>query len=229
MCFSAEADLVAGAVITGIGVDTLRHVRQPSERALAALPAVLGVHLLIEAVVWRGLEGHGPTGLWRAAMIAYLFVAFGMLPVLVPLAVGALESSAHRARVRSLTVLGAAVAAVLMYALARGPVDASIDGLHIAYQLDVWHGGPLVALYVLATCGSLLLSEHAHVRLFGTLNLVAVLGLAWLDQRALISIWCAWAAVTSAAVAIHLRRSPRRAGVARASPGGDRRSATEVP
>lgn len=208
MCFSAEADLVAGLVISGIGVDTVRHVRRASERPLAALPVVFGVHQLIEAGLWRGLEGYGPVGLWRGAMIAYLVIAFGVLPVLVPLAVGALESSAHRARVRSLTVLGAAVAAVLLYALARGPVAASIDGLHIAYRVDLWHGGPLVAIYVLVTCGSLLLSEHAHVRRFGALNLAAVLVLAWLDQRALISVWCAWAAVTSAAIAIHLRRSP---------------------
>ena len=57
MCFSAEADLVAGAVVTAIGVDAMRQVRRPEERALGALPVLLGAHLLVEAVVWEGLTG----------------------------------------------------------------------------------------------------------------------------------------------------------------------------
>jgi len=36
MCFSAEVDLVAGTVVTAIGVDAIRHVRYRSELALAA-------------------------------------------------------------------------------------------------------------------------------------------------------------------------------------------------
>ena len=38
------------------------------------------------------------------------------------------------------------------------------------------------------------------------MNLAAVGVLAWLDQVAFISLWCAWAALTSVAIAVHLRR-----------------------
>ena len=64
----------------------------------------------------------------------------------------------------------------------------------------------MVAVCVLVTCGSLLLSVHGHVRWFGLVNLVAVGLLTWLDQGALVSLWCAWAAVTSVAIAVHVRR-----------------------
>ena len=47
MCFSAEADFVAGLVVTSTGVDALRQVHRPSERALGALPVILGSHLLV--------------------------------------------------------------------------------------------------------------------------------------------------------------------------------------
>ena len=56
MCFSAEADLVAGLVVGAIGIDAWRHVRRPADVPLVMLPVVLGLHQLIEAVVWLGLE-----------------------------------------------------------------------------------------------------------------------------------------------------------------------------
>ena len=57
MCFSAQADIVAGLAVTAVGVDAVRQVHHPSDRALGALPVLLGAHLLIEALVWEGLTG----------------------------------------------------------------------------------------------------------------------------------------------------------------------------
>jgi hypothetical protein len=104
-------------------------------------------------------------------------------------------------------VIGAAVAATLLYAVVRGPVEARVDDHHIVYQVDLWGGGLLVALYVVATCGSLLQSSERHVRWFGAANLAAVGALAWIDRAGLISLWCFWAALISVAIAAHLRYS----------------------
>ena len=101
------------------------------------------------------------------------------------------------------------MAVVLTYAVVRGPVRASIQGHHIAYDVDLWYGGLIVALYVVAVCGSLLMSKRSHVRWFGVANLLAACLLAWLSQSAFISLWCVWAAVTSVAVAVHLRYAGR--------------------
>jgi hypothetical protein len=205
MCFSAEVDLVAGVAIVAIGADALRHVVVPAQRWLASLPLVLGVHLLIESVVWWGLEGRFAEDVWRFAAWWYLAIAFGVLPVLVPFAIAALEPQANRRRASLFIIIGAVVTVVLMYAVVRGPVDARIEGRHIAYQVDLWRGELIVLLYVVATCGSLLVSHHRHVRWFGSVNLVVVAVLAVIDQTAFISLWCAWAAVTSVMIAGHLR------------------------
>ena len=98
MCFSATADLVMGAGVIAVGVDAMRHVRVPQHRWVAALPLVLGNHQLIEALVWRGLSGDVRESVWRAAMWVYLTMAFGLVPILVPAAVGALEPVVHRRR-----------------------------------------------------------------------------------------------------------------------------------
>ena len=205
MCFSAQADLVTGVVVGAIGIDALQHARTRGEVALGAIPVVLAGHLLIEAVIWMGLEGSITESAWRPALWLYLAIAFGVLPVLVPVAVSALEPASSRERVRVFTMIGSVVAAVLMYAVIRGPVNAQIEGHHIDYRVNLWGGGVLVFLYVVATCGSLLASTHTHVRWFGVANLVAAGLLAWLSQSGFISLWCAWATLASLAVAVHLR------------------------
>ena len=75
-------------------------------------------------------------------------------------------------------------------------------------------------LYVVATCGSMFVSKHQHVRWFGMVNLVAVGCLAALNKSGLISLWCAWAAVTSVAIAVHLRRDHRTPSQLPAVPDG---------
>jgi len=89
-------------------------------------------------------------------------------------------------------------------------VPSSPGGHHIAYAVDLWHGGIVTALYVVATCGALLVSDHRYVGRFGAINLLAVVVLAWFDQGAVVSLWCTWAAVVSIAIALHLRVRRRR-------------------
>lgn len=206
MCFSATADLVVGSIAVAAGVDAMAHVDRPAQRLVAALPLVLGAHQLVETLVWWGLAGDVGETTWRAAMWVYLAIAFGVVPVLVPLAVGALEPRMHGWRTTGFTAIGSAVSIILMWAVVHGPVSASIEERHIAYDVDLWNGDFIVALYVLVTCGSLLVSRRREVRWFGAVNVVTVGALVWLAQTALISLWCAWAALTSVAIAITLRR-----------------------
>lgn len=206
MCFSAEADVVAGAVVTVIGVDALRQVRRPAERALGSLPVLLGAHLLVEAFVWWGLTGVVAPSTGRLAMKVYLAFAVGVLPVLVPLAVLAVEPDQRRRRaMAALAAVGGALAAVYLVRLMRGPVDVRIGGRYLAYRLHLAYGGLAAAVYALVVCGPELCSSHRRVVGFGVANLSAVLALAWLQSSGLISLWCAWAAVTSLAIAAHLR------------------------
>jgi hypothetical protein len=152
-----------------------------------------------------GLAGQVAETVWHPALRIYLLVAFSVLPVVVPVAVGALEPVARRRRIAAFTFVGAVVSVILTSEIVRGPVDATIEGHHIHYDVGLAHGGAIVGLYLLATCGSLLLSSQRHVRWFGTANLLAAGVLLWFDKNAFISLWCTWAAVTSLAIAIHLR------------------------
>ncbi|HCU92296.1 MAG TPA: hypothetical protein DHU96_05970 [Actinobacteria bacterium] len=207
MCLSPQADLIGGVVITAIGVDAVRHVRQRRELiALAWIPVLLGVHQFIEALVWLWLQGHVPRGAGLPALWAYLLIAFVILPPAIPLAIIALEPT----RLRKLlmvpfAVLGTVVAVALFAAMLAGPVGVRMEAYHLSYIVRLHDGFLITALYVVAVCAPLLVSGYRDVAIFGIVNLVAVIVIARLTVSGFASVWCGWAAVSSAAIALHCR------------------------
>lgn len=209
MCFSPEADLVAGGIIIAVGVDVLRHVDAPKQIAVAALPILFGLHQLTESFVWWGLQGHVAISVERVAVWIWLLFAFVALPVLLPIAVELVERSKFRRRVIAVCAgLGLAVGVSLAIAIFHGPISARIQGHCIAYQVDsVTHGRLLTVLYVIATCTALLMSSHRDLARLGVANLVVVPLLMWLTISGFVSLWCFWAAIASVVIAVHLRRT----------------------
>jgi hypothetical protein len=207
VCFSPQADIVGGVVVTAIGVDAWRNLRgRNNHMLLATLPLLLGAHQLIESVVWLSLEGHLPHGLGRLGVWLYLLIAFVVLPVFVPLSVLVLEPTRHRRwRMLPFLGLGAIVSTILLVAMLSGPVEATAHPWHIAYGIRLSNGGFIVVLYVLAICGALLFSGYRHVLFFGVANLVAVAIIARLTIDGFASVWCGYAAVSAGAIALHMR------------------------
>ena len=163
---------------------------------------------MIEAFVWWGLAGKVPASLGDTATWLYLAIAF-LLPLWVPIAVRGVEPSPGRRPVITLLVgVGLVASIVLLGTIVRGPVDAAVVGHHIAYEVDI-PGGAIGVLYVVATCGALLLSSDRWIRFFGVANVAAVVVLVWLTVGGLTSLWCVWAAVTSVAIDLFLRDEER--------------------
>jgi hypothetical protein len=207
MCFSPQADLVGGIVISTIGVAAVRNAqRRHRDVTLSTLPLLLGAHQIIEAFVWFGLQGHVPHEVERIALWAYLLIAFVVLPIFVPLAVVINEPSRRRRSIMApLVALGVAVSTILFVNMLRGPVSVRLRPYHLAYSIDLSHGALIVVLYVTAICGTLLLSTRRRVVTFGVVNLIAVVVIAWLTVDGFASVWCGWAAISSGAIALHMR------------------------
>jgi len=206
MCFSPQADLVGGIVISTIGVAAVRNAqKRHRDVALSTLPLLLGAHQIIESFVWFGLQGHEPHALETFALWAYLLIAFVILPIFVPLAVVINEPS-HRRRfiMTPLVALGVAVSTILFATMVRGPVSVRLRPYHLAYSIHLSHGALIVVLYVTAICGTLLLSTRRRVVTFGIVNLIAVGVIAWLTVDGFASVWCGWAAISSGAIAFHM-------------------------
>jgi hypothetical protein len=210
MCFSAQADIAGGVIAGAIGIDALRHLTHKGELALASLPLLFGAHQLAEVFVWWGLSDKVPWSVGSTAVWLYLVFAFVVLPVLVPMAIIVVEpASGRRDLMIPLAAIGVVVAVIYVVAILTRPVGAEISGHTIIYFNHLGESGLVNTLYVLACCGALVLSSHRHIVIFGLVNLAAVAVLLWVSSRANTSLWCAWAALTSVAIAAHLRLDHR--------------------
>jgi hypothetical protein len=187
---------------------------------MAALPLLLGVHQLIETVVWRN-AGDGMHAVGGTAALLWLIIAFPVLPAYVPLAVLCAASPWSRIRLLPFAAIGLATCAVLAYAVAIEPVTAQPFGHTMRYGLHHLAAENIfVAGYLVATLGALLVSDQPELRALGLVTSVGALACFLLWKDAFVSTWCALAAVASLMVLYWLRRPRKR----RASPDPLRRS-----
>jgi hypothetical protein len=206
MCWSPTADLIAGGAVTALGVVAVSSTRRARELPLAALPLVLGVHQLIESLVWRSADGDLGRGTGHVATMLWVVIAYPLLPAFVPLAVLAAAGRGGRVRLLAPTLIGLATCVALAYAMASGPVTAIPVGHTMRYGVHVPLDNLLVAGYLVATIGALLLSDHQEIRTLGIVVGAGALACFTLWQAEFVSTWCALAAVTSAIVLHWVRR-----------------------
>ena len=206
MCFSAEADFVSGAVTGAIGIAALTQARGARELPLAVLPLAFGLHQITEGFVWLGLEGKSSAAVGDVATYLYLAFAWALLPLLAPLAVILVEPLRARRRwMAALVILGGLVGVLLAERLVNGAITSEITDRTITYggagDLGTW----LTVGYVIATCGSFVLSSRRYIVWFGVANLAAVAVVAGVQAEALTSLWCVWAAIMSVLIFLQLR------------------------
>ncbi|MEG3147562.1 DUF6629 family protein [Sphingomonas sp. RT2P30] len=198
MCFSATASFVATGVLGTIGVATLRHVREPRTLLFASVPLLFAAHQFAEGVVWLGLEGHIGKAALDRAIFAFMLYAHGLLPLLMPLAILLMEPRGpRRTAIRVLTGLGALVCLWDVHGLLFYPDTALISHHSIAYRNPMTGNLLISGLYVLATCGAMLLSSHRVVRAYGVLNAIGLTIVALVKGNAFASVWCFYAAALS--------------------------------
>ncbi|MDQ0579491.1 DUF6629 family protein [Streptomyces rishiriensis] len=202
MCWSATADLVAGAGVAAVGLACVTSVRDRRDLPLAALPLLLGAHQVVEAVVWDAGGGGGP------ATVVWAVIALPLLAVWVPAAVWCAAPPAARRRLTSLLALGVATAAGLTAGIATGPVTASVRGHTVGYSVPLAHPAVLVAGYLLATVGSLLLSGDRRLSALGVVVGVGAAACFALWRLEFVSTWCAFAALWSVLLLGWVRRRP---------------------
>ncbi|MEU5216710.1 DUF6629 family protein [Streptomyces sp. NPDC020807] len=200
MCWSATADLWAGLGIGAVGVASIASVRRAGDLPLAALPLLLGAHQVVEAAVWRAGGGTGP------ATLAWAVIALPLLPVWIPVGVVTAARPADRWRLVAPLLAGTATAAVLAHRLATHPVSARVHRRTLGYVVDLPYAPLVLAGYLLATVGALLLARDPVLRALGLVTGAGAVVCALLWSEAFVSTWCALAAVASLLVLFWIRR-----------------------
>jgi len=203
VCFSASADLAAGACLVPLGVLSLAQVRAFREVPYAALPLLLGAHQLVESLVWGGADGDVGSTLAHVAAVAYVVFALPVLPLLVPVAVWLLDRSRRRV-VAPFIALGAVVTAVMASAIVDNGVRVEAHPHALVYRVGLDRPELWTGLYVAAVMGACVVSRYPGVKLFGLLNLVGLTVVALAYREAFASLWCVYAALASLVVLVHM-------------------------
>lgn len=188
---------LAGALLI-IGALTLRKVSHAGEWVFASLPLLFGLHQLDQGVVWLGLLHLVDASILHAAAQLFGFYAQAVLPLLVPLAVWLLETrGSKRNLLAALVLIGALLAVYVGWGLAHYPTQVYVQHVSLVYANPATAHLWVALLYILTTCGSLILSRSVTIQLFGWLNLVGLVAVYLVAEYAFTALWCLYAALVS--------------------------------
>lgn len=200
MCFSAGASFTGGAVISAIGIATLREAKGPSSRIFGSIPLVFAFQQIAEGVVWLTLQTGGNEIIKTGATFLFLIMALIIWPILIPYSVMRLEENRRRKRIISFT-LSAGIFLSFYYAvfLVTRSVNPQINEHHIQYVNDFpqMAGHFAFGVYVIATIIPLFLSTVKKMYIFGMLVFLSCLITGFFYREYLTSVWCFFAALIS--------------------------------
>ncbi|MEJ2479584.1 MAG: hypothetical protein P8Y78_05285 [Acidihalobacter sp.] len=196
--FFIIANFTLAGILLIIGVLTLKKVSQPNEWVFATLPLLFGLHQFDQGIVWLGLYHLADPQTLHIAATVFVFYAQAALPFWVPLAVWLLESPGPKKHILGVLVLtGALLAAYVGWGLVYDPTHVYVHNGSLVYDNPATQQLWVAALYILTTCGSLILSRSVSIQLFGWLNLAGLTLVYIVAHYSFTALWCLYAALVS--------------------------------
>src|SRR5690606_8525175 len=203
MCFSAGASFGTGAILTVVGVASIRKAESPSQVLFASIPFIFALQQITEGFLWLSLTDPAYASLRQVATYNFLFFAQVVWPIWVPFSILKLEPRERRRTTEKTMVgIGALISIYLAYCLLLYPVEAKVVGYHISYEQDYPSGLGLYGgfLYIVATVGPPFFSRIKRMWLLGLTVFISYLIAAVLYSDYIISVWCFFASIISIAV-----------------------------
>lgn len=213
MCFSAEASLAGGVIISAIGIVTVTKVHKPSQVLFACIPLFFGLQQVTEGVLWLTIPGTGHDDLLQFSTYLFLIMADILWPIMIPLSVLFMEENKKKKKaLRGLLLAGISLSGYYSFCLLTYTVRPEIMGYHIQYTTDFPKSlsYPAFAVYLIVTITPLLISSIKKTHLLGFLMFSSCVVTAIFFTQFLTSVWCFFAALISAVIFWILRNSKRK-------------------
>lgn len=208
MCFSPTASFVASFFLGGVAWAAYRKVLKqnqdvPAKLGLVLVPFGFAIQQFSEGFVWLSLLYNFSDVIKNLAIYMFMFFAFIFWPAYTPICMYRLEQNNNCKKVlKALIIVGFMTAVFLLERLCYFGVLAQLANCHIMYSSNLSQFSTSVtyltmAAYLLATCGSLLVSSFPRVRQIGVLISLAYIAAYLFYVNFLISVWCFFAAIIS--------------------------------
>jgi hypothetical protein len=204
MCFSAEASFIASAALATAGGASVK-VAKKEQRLIALIPLLFAIQQAIEGMQWLYLY-RGT----RSLKLAYAFLFFGFIlwPVYVPTALLKVDE-ARRNILKWFILAGAIVSALYFVGFLAYPLTVQVINKSIDYQFTVPFAVGSSVLNFMTVFGALIISSKPFFRWIGVVIAIFALVTQIFFHFALASVWCFFAAVTSALIFFYFWRELR--------------------
>lgn len=203
MCFSAGASFTGGAVLSAIGVATVRSAHNPSQKLFAGIPLFFAFQQCAEGVLWLTLKSGENYQIQTMATYIFLIMALVIWPLMIPLAMLRMEEVKQKKRIITCILFtGGLLSAYYAFCLLSFNVTPRINGFHIQYINDFPKSLSNIAfgIYIIVTMAPLFISSVKKIYLFGILIFVSCFVTGIFYKEYLTSIWCFFAALISVVV-----------------------------
>jgi len=203
MCFSAEASFIAGTVLSGVGIATIRRSQQRFQLFFSSIPLLFGIQQIAEGFLWLSLLNDNFALFKAPSSLIFLSFAQILWPIWVPLSILLLEENKKFVKILSiLFLIGFIVSAYLAYRLYFAYISAEIVGHHISYNIGISNTSILILspLYFVATVMPAFFSSIKRMWFLGFLILLSYIITKIFFENYVISIWCFFGAIISISV-----------------------------
>jgi hypothetical protein len=203
MCFSAGASFTASAILTTVGVVSIKTVPQRSQLPFASIPLLFAAQQATEGVLWVSLT-HPEYSSWHNPA-THIFLVFAQVlwPAWVPYSVMSMEKEPGKRKIlKYLTIIGVTISCYLAFCIAFFDLHSTAANNHISYIVDFPHELNLITglVYFVPTVLPLLFSSVRGTRILGLANFAAFVFVTAFFHEHIASIWCFFAAILSAII-----------------------------
>lgn len=200
MCFSASASFGVSAVLLVGGIVALKKVKDPSQRAFAAIPLIFSIQQLSEGFLWLSFQYESFAFVHDLTSYFFLTIAQVVWPTWVAMAVWSMEENPNRRKILAgLLILGILDSLFLAFCLFYFKVDTLIRDHHIFYELhsrkDYLQYSSVI--YLTVTIVPLLISTVPKVYILGLIIAASAAFSRFYFHDYFISVWCFFAAAIS--------------------------------
>lgn len=209
MCFSTTASFASGAILTTIGVASIKKAQDKRHILFASIPFIFAIQQFSEGFVWLSLL-HSTNYLWQQlATNSFLLFALVIWPAWVPISMFLIEKI-HTRKI----ILGIFSGLGILFSILSGiyliiyDSEAQITSYHIHYELHIPFGAKIMIciLYLIPTVISNFISSTKGVALMGVFVLLSYLISRLFFDDYVISVWCFFSALISMTIYFILDR-----------------------
>lgn len=202
MCFSAGGSFAASGVLAGIGFVAFARNESTRHRMYAAVPLLFAAQQAAEGIVWLTIDQSGQRVLQQLAVTAFLGFALVIWPLWMPVSLLRVEHDPLRRRIlAALSVAGLLVAICAAVVLVRWNPQAQVAGHSILYAYTPGSTAirpmAFLSVYLVPVVLPFFVSSASLARTTGAALVISLVAAVVVQQNALTSVWCFFAAILS--------------------------------